>query len=551
MGAFGGLVSLRTIYLDHNELKEIPTPTISLNHMILSHNNITNTRRGRVPWPVMNSLISLDLDHNNFGDNLAEPGRFQGLNVLQSLSLRGNGITKPPWESLEALQSLRELKLDQNNITSLRKKAFGRLPVVFHLGLSENQINNISVEAYSGLLQLITLDLSKNNLTWVPPGAFKTLVSLQKINLSHNRLEKLENKTAGLFDDCFSIKSIDLSHNNIPFITKRMFPEDKWQPYKLETIDLSHNMMPVLTEGILIGTKHLKHLNLSHNILNDVRKFILGNLTSLTSLDISHNSLTDGKITEDRWGGPLGGVLPNLTHFSVASNKLYNIPSQLLARFPSLRVLDLRDNGLIHYYPEFTPLVKQGMDLRYEGNILRCECSLRPVLHWLRAGDRRSSWDSAHCHSPGYLSGRTVSSVREEQLVCDNSDSQGEEDFAISPDVKFRDVSSDYGKLELSRYVNTNEDVGDFRVQLSNSSGTLLVKDIGYANRYDVIDSALPYSAGEQLKMCLLVKTSLGRIRRWRQDQCQAVGPFSSSTQLFPLPSFLAMASLLLFFYSN
>ena len=88
--------------------------------------------------------------------------------------------------------------------------------------------------------------------------------------------------------------------------------------------------------------------------------------------------------------------------------------------------------------------------------------------------------------------------------------------------------------------MNTNEDVGDFRVQLSNSSGTLLVKDIGYANRwlsssssssspssssssyplsplhrYDVIDSALPYSAGEQLKMCLLVKTSLGRIRRF------------------------------------
>ena len=36
----------------------------------------------------------------------------------------------------------------------------------------------------------------------------------------------------------------------------------------------------------------------------------------------------------------------------------------------------------------------------------------------------------------------------------------------------------------ISRYVNTNEDVGDFRVQLSNRSGTLLVKDIGYANRY-------------------------------------------------------------------
>ena len=95
-GAFGGLVSLRTIFLvshtlnlcfnisqDHNDLKEIPTPTISLNHMYLGHNNISNTRRGRVPWPVMNSLISLHLDSNSFQDNLAEPGRFSGLNVLQ------------------------------------------------------------------------------------------------------------------------------------------------------------------------------------------------------------------------------------------------------------------------------------------------------------------------------------------------------------------------------------------------------------------------------------------------------------------------------------
>jgi len=36
--------------------------------------------------------------------------------------------------------------------------------------------------------------------------------------------------------------------------------------------------------------------------------------------------------------------------------------------------------------------------------------------------------------------------------------------------------------------------------------------------RYDVLDHIPP---GEELRMCLLVKTSLGRIRRWRQDQCQ------------------------------
>ena len=43
-------------------------------------------------------------------------------------------------------------------------------------------------------------------------------------------------------------------------------------------------------------------------------------------------------------------------------------------------------------------------------------------------------------------------------------------------------------------------------------------------SRYDVLDH-IP--GGEELRMCLLVKTSLGRIRRWRQDQCQVhIGSF-------------------------
>jgi hypothetical protein len=130
--------------------------------------------------------------------------------------------------------------------------------------------------------------------------------------------------------------------------------------------------------------------------------------------------------------------------------------------------------------------------------------------------------------------------VREEQLVCDTSVSQGEQDFAISPDIKFREVKDSASRLELSWYVNTNEDVGDFRIQLSNGSGTLLVKDIGYTNRYDVIESSLPNSGGSKLKMCLLVKTSLGRIRRWREDQCQAVGPFSAAPSP-PAPAILLL----------
>jgi len=523
-GAFGNLVSVREIFLDHNELKEIPRPPISLNHLHMSHNNVS-TIRGRQPWPVMNSLISLDLDFNMFGDNL-EQGRLDGLNVLQSLKLRGNGMTKPP-SALSALQSLRTLNLDYNNFTVLPKKAFGRLPVVFNLTLSYNQINNISMGAFEGLLQLLMLDINSNNLTYIPPGAFRTLVSLKHLDLSHNKIEKMENKTHGLLEDLLSLQRIDLSHNNIPFITKKMFPESKWVPYKIQEIDLSYNMMPVLTHGILIGTKHLRKLNISHNILNDVRKYVLGNLTTLQSLDMSHNKLTESKLRADRWGGQFNGVLKNLTYFSLAYNDLYSIPSKLIAKFPMLKTLDLRGNDLIHYYPEFTSKIKSGMDLRYEGNILRCECSLRPVVHWLRSGGRVSSWDNTHCHSPGYLSGKPVSGVREEQLVCDNSEEAL--DFKISPDVKFREVDETSSSVKFSWYVNTNEDVADFRVELASLAKprpkTVLIKELGYNARYDVIDS-IP--GGEELRMCLKVKTSLGRIRRWREDQCQSVGPFST-----------------------
>jgi hypothetical protein len=40
---------------------------------------------------------------------------------------------------------------------------------------------------------------------------------------------------------------LNLSHNRIPFVTRKMFPESRWVPYKLTHIDLSYNVMPVLT----------------------------------------------------------------------------------------------------------------------------------------------------------------------------------------------------------------------------------------------------------------------------------------------------------------
>ena len=89
--------------------------------------------RGRQPWPTMNSLISLDLDFNELGDNLEE-GRLRGLNTLQELHLKGNGMTKPPKEALADLRSVRVISLDYNNLTKL-----GRLTTEFPFTLYKLQ----------------------------------------------------------------------------------------------------------------------------------------------------------------------------------------------------------------------------------------------------------------------------------------------------------------------------------------------------------------------------------------------------------------------------
>ena len=63
------------------------------------------------------------------------------------------------------------------------------------------------------------------------------------------------------------------------------------------------------------------------------------------------------------------------------------------------------------------------------------------AVNYCVAGERQTSWDQTFCHSPGYLSGKAVSEVREEQLVCDSKEEA--QDFKISPDVKFREVETE------------------------------------------------------------------------------------------------------------
>ena len=138
-----------------------------------------------------------------------------------------------------------------------------------------------------------------------------------------------------------------------------------------------------------------------------------------------------------------------------------------------LKKLHVQNNFIKKYSPEFTEMVKAGLDVEYagkyftkdrktaafnatsfrnthstfqiifSGNPLHCNCLLRPISYWLasngRAKGRDGPWKRAKCATPAYYEGFSVDSLIEEQLICDETEEAAK--FKVNPDIQFRDVS--------------------------------------------------------------------------------------------------------------
>uniref|UniRef100_A0A0A9XJQ4 Leucine-rich repeats and immunoglobulin-like domains protein 3 n=1 Tax=Lygus hesperus TaxID=30085 RepID=A0A0A9XJQ4_LYGHE len=515
-GALNRLVSLQQLSVAYNLLPTIFQIPISLSRLYLNYNEIN-----KIParaWPTMNALLSLDLSDNYLEDNL-ERGSFTNLLTLRRLDLSRNYITEPPWESLADVSSLQYLHLQGNNLTSLGKGAFGKLPIVFELNLSENQIVNVSAKAFDGLLQLLKLNLSHNQIENIPNGAFQGLVSLQTLDLSQNMIETLDNKTHGVLDDCLSLERVNLSHNRISFVTRKTFPSDPYQPYKLREVDLSFNVMPVVTFDLTYGTRKLEVLNLSHNAINEVRKGVIGNLTSLKELDLSYNELTE--LTQPN----TFDLPPSLKSLKLRANQLVTLP---IGQIEHISFADLRDNQL-DYYTEVTKMEKNGSRVLYAGNHINCDCRLRPLKRWiLDETSRAVDWVDVKCHIPTSLANKSLLEIDEEQLSCGEAGSEGNEDYDTTPDVKFREIQRDSsGKISLTWYVTAKEDIADFallvkgRNTFDNQESTLLKKNLAYSTRSAVL-SNFPSENGP-LELCIVAIDSEGQEREPHNLQCRSL----------------------------
>ncbi|KAL1132779.1 hypothetical protein AAG570_010731 [Ranatra chinensis] len=541
-GSLTRLTSLQRLNVAYNNLSRIFQLPISLSHLNLSFNSIEKIPANT--WPSMNALQSLDLSNNYLQDSL-ESGSFANLLILQKLDLSYNGIYEPPWQSLSDISSLQYLNLENNYLRTLGKGAFGRLPIVFDLNLAHNQLNNISVRAFEGLLQLLNLNMSHNDLTHIPNGAFQGLVSLRTLDLSHNLLEKLDNKTHGLIDDCLSLEKIILSHNKISDISRKTFPSDPYVPRKLKYIDLSHNLMSAITFGLTFGTKKVQTLNLSHNMIDEIRRYVIGNLSSLELLDLSNNEIKE--LNEpDTFNVP-----PIMNTLYLQNNELTTLPIKKLTK---LKTLDIRQNYLEHYYIDITKMVLNGSNVLYDGNELTCDCHLRPLRRWLLEDPSRiTSWSNIKCSYPNILNGTRLIEANENDMYCIGHDENENEEYDTTPDLKFREVKKGNGKWTFTWYVTAKQDIADFKVIIRDPSnggmkeGRLVQKALPYNARSAVLNK-VPKS--RRLEICVVALDSEGFERDLHNLQCQSLPISGKATACIPhLYLLCATVTLLLSIY--
>ncbi|NXC90707.1 TLR7 protein, partial [Cercotrichas coryphoeus] len=313
-GSFAALTSLRSLYLDANQLAEIPRglpATLSL--LSLEANHIFSIQEAS--FSELGNIEVLYLGQNCYYRNPCnvsfeiEKTAFLELKKLTILSLKSNNITQIP-PNLSS--TLRELYIYNNMIQEIQEQDLSGVPNLEILDLSGNcprcynapypcipcpkSSIQIHSKAFDFLENLRILRLNSNSLQRIPSSWFKNMKNLKELDLSQNFLMR-EIGDAQFLTLIPSLVQLDLSFN---------FELKVYSPYlnlsktfsslsNLETLRLKGYVFRELRARDLrplLSLRNLTMLDLGTNFIKVANLTVFEEFPALQFIDLSVNKIS-------------------------------------------------------------------------------------------------------------------------------------------------------------------------------------------------------------------------------------------------------------------
>ncbi|PRP76169.1 putative leucine-rich repeat receptor-like protein kinase [Planoprotostelium fungivorum] len=223
-----GSLSVQTLSLSGNRLtaKSLAflSPLIYLQHLNLSDNQI----RATLPDTLSESLITMDVSHNDIYGEI--PEQLYTIRTLNTINMRGNELTG----QLRRFNSdPKTLDLSDNRLSG-NVSFLSQLSYISTLRLNGNFFTG-ALPSLEGRKNLVEMDLSNNQMSGQLPN-FMNLLSLQFVNVSKNQFSG----RVPLFTGSNRLDTLDLSHNEISYAIDTQ--DTVVLPSNI-SCDMSNNMM--------------------------------------------------------------------------------------------------------------------------------------------------------------------------------------------------------------------------------------------------------------------------------------------------------------------
>lgn len=310
--AFVNLKNLTFLQLAGNSLKTIPLLPQSLEVLGLEFNNIFHIEQ-TLGTPFLKQLL---LAKNCYYANpcnepfFIDQMVFQGLPLLQNLTLGFNNLTSIPTHLPASLESL---DLRENRITEIREGSFTNLTKLRYLNVEWNCQrcdhtaqpcfpcpNNSSLGLHDKAFfeqrdSLVNLSLRGNSIHSIPKNLFAQLKKLKTLDLSNNLLAySIRNGT--FYEELQGVVSLNLRYNYHPL---KIFSELILSPSisrmkslrKLHLSGLFFHQLSANSLKPLFSLPQLEYLDLSLNFISSCNVTVFNQLRSLRMVELSQNML--------------------------------------------------------------------------------------------------------------------------------------------------------------------------------------------------------------------------------------------------------------------